>query len=269
MSFQLKLDPTTGIATLTGLTVDKVEGAVSQEDLALILEKLESIEAAMPANSSIGFSIVVGEDEGGDIYYRDNEGKLERLPIGEEGQILSIEDGFPAWKNSSGSGGNPSIFDIEGLPFSLQQRNSMVARNFERITQAGSGQFTLFEREIYRGDYSENACLEMYALFALENTDASSSLSFSINNQVISIAYPGNASAFQMEKRLFLRNSFNSQVAINAAYNGNIGADNWSGNGTTAYSINMEDSFTFRIASSLQNPSDIIYLDAAFLRINY
>lgn len=270
MPFELTLNPVTGKATLTGLTVDKVEGAVSQSDLDLILEKLENIEAAMPTNPSIGISIIIGNDEPGDIYYRDAENKLQRLPAGSEGQVLGIEEGLPAWKSfSGGSDGNLSIFSIEGLPFALQQRPAMVARSTERISKSGFGEHTLFEQTIYQGDYSERACLEMYALFALEDVDASSSLSFSINNQLIAIAYPGNASVFQMEKRLFLRGAFDSQVAANAAYNGNTGADNWSGNSTTAYSIDMEGSFTFKIAANLQNSSDIVCLDAAFLRINY
>lgn len=39
----------------------------------------------------------LGDDAAGDIWYRDRDGQLARLPAGSNGQVLTIVDGVPAW----------------------------------------------------------------------------------------------------------------------------------------------------------------------------
>lgn len=43
----------------------------------------------------------IGDDATGDIYYRDSDGKVSRLAIGTDGQVLSVVSSLPAWINST------------------------------------------------------------------------------------------------------------------------------------------------------------------------
>lgn len=40
---------------------------------------------------------VLGDDATGDLWYRDRNGKLVRLPAGVDGQVLTMVGGVPAW----------------------------------------------------------------------------------------------------------------------------------------------------------------------------
>lgn len=51
-----------------------------------------------------GITTLLGSDATGDIYYRDSNGLLTRLPIGIAGQLLTIASGLPSWANLSVGG---------------------------------------------------------------------------------------------------------------------------------------------------------------------
>lgn len=54
--------------------------------------------AAASHTHTIGaWSIALGSDATGDIYYRNSSGVLTRLGIGSSGQVLSVSGGLPAW----------------------------------------------------------------------------------------------------------------------------------------------------------------------------
>lgn len=49
--------------------------------------------------STAGVALDIGSDATGDIYYRTSTGFFQRLPIGEEGQVLKVVSGLPQWSN--------------------------------------------------------------------------------------------------------------------------------------------------------------------------
>lgn len=59
----------------------------------------------LTASSNVlgGVTMTLGSDATGDLYYRNSGGVLTRLPIGANGQVLSVTSGLPAW-GSAGSG---------------------------------------------------------------------------------------------------------------------------------------------------------------------
>ena len=63
--------------------------------------------AAASHTHTIGaWTITLGSDATGDIYYRNSSGMLTRLGIGSSGQVLSVSGGLPAW--AAASGGSPA-----------------------------------------------------------------------------------------------------------------------------------------------------------------
>jgi hypothetical protein len=57
-------------------------------------------------NTLVGdLKVALGGDATGDLYYRDSNGFFARLPIGTNGQNMSIIGGLPAWVNGSSPGG--------------------------------------------------------------------------------------------------------------------------------------------------------------------
>lgn len=39
----------------------------------------------------------LGDDAPGDLWYRDADGRLARLPAGQDGQVLTMVGGLPTW----------------------------------------------------------------------------------------------------------------------------------------------------------------------------
>jgi hypothetical protein len=39
----------------------------------------------------------LGDDAAGDLWYRDQDGRLARLPAGADGQVLTMVGGLPRW----------------------------------------------------------------------------------------------------------------------------------------------------------------------------
>lgn len=50
--------------------------------------------------------VILGGDAEGDMYYRDGNGFLERLPLGSEGEILVAGEDAPEWQEGAPPGGN-------------------------------------------------------------------------------------------------------------------------------------------------------------------
>lgn len=57
----------------------------------------------MGVDAGSGLQINVGSDATGDIYYRNSSGYLTRLPVGTNGQVLTLASGLPSW--AAGGGG--------------------------------------------------------------------------------------------------------------------------------------------------------------------
>jgi hypothetical protein len=73
---------------------------LSREQILEILSEdplPEAIQNAIDNLLKAGVQFVLGLDAPGDLYYRSVSGSLARLSIGEEGQVLSVVSGFPAW----------------------------------------------------------------------------------------------------------------------------------------------------------------------------
>lgn len=47
-------------------------------------------------------AVDLGGDATGDMYYRNSGGAITRLPVGTNGQVLTLSSGLPSWQNASG-----------------------------------------------------------------------------------------------------------------------------------------------------------------------
>jgi hypothetical protein len=78
---------------------------------------LAASQSALVINNS-GFldSLNVGSDALGDIYFRDSAGLFQRLPIGTEDQVLTVQASlYPGWADATG--GDPNAFVQNGNSF--------------------------------------------------------------------------------------------------------------------------------------------------------
>jgi hypothetical protein len=75
----------------------------------------------IPVNSDIigGATIMgLGSDATGDMYYRDNQGLLHRIPKGTEDQVLTITSELPGWSNTNINLANDRLY--EGVDLSVK-----------------------------------------------------------------------------------------------------------------------------------------------------
>ena len=100
------LEGTSAAAHSSGATVKGVFTALMWNDMIDTIKKWFD-------KSSGAVSPALGSDANGDIYYR-GSGVLARLPIGSEGQVLTVSSSLPAW--SSSSGGTSYWTTVPGTP---------------------------------------------------------------------------------------------------------------------------------------------------------
>lgn len=79
--------------------------------------------------------IDLGGDSTGDIYFRNSSGFIEALPIGTNGQILSVNTGLPAWESNSSVLGYDTI-ETNGTP--VTQRSVMNFSTLFDVTDSAS-----------------------------------------------------------------------------------------------------------------------------------
>lgn len=86
-------------------------------------------------NLIAGTKVSLGSDATGDLYYL-NAGVLTRLPIGDNGQMLTVSSGIPAWVTGASPGGNAGG-DLAGTYPNPTIANSAVTfAKFQNITSA-------------------------------------------------------------------------------------------------------------------------------------
>jgi hypothetical protein len=64
-------------------------------DVATAVQLLQQAPGAVLVDGSQPPQL--GDDAPGDLWYRDLDGKLQRLPIGTSGQVLTVINGLPVW----------------------------------------------------------------------------------------------------------------------------------------------------------------------------
>lgn len=136
----------------------------------------------------LGIKLILGDDAPGDLYFRSSSGVLARLGIGNEGQVLVVRQGLPAWANQTGvnsgdiivndeirinCGGNDyqssdgkiwegdkyysggDAYDIEYYigPFTVTGTNDQALYKFERSADPGSFTYSI---PISSGNYNLN-----------------------------------------------------------------------------------------------------------------
>jgi hypothetical protein len=82
-----------GLTTLTGTTTI---------NLSSNPYTLTSSGAGMDITSGV-FSLDLGSDATGDIFYRNSSGAFTRLPIGTNGQTMQVSGGLPSWQTAAAS----------------------------------------------------------------------------------------------------------------------------------------------------------------------
>lgn len=89
--------------------------------------------ATLHVSGSVEFDL--GTDAEGDIYYRDASGILQALPVGNEGDLLVVQGGLPAWSVTGGSTGY-NLIQNEGV--SVTQRSTINLTNLLTATDVGA-----------------------------------------------------------------------------------------------------------------------------------
>ncbi len=80
-----------------------------------------------------GTKVALGSDATGDLYYL-NAGVLTRLPIGANGQMLTVSGGIPAWVTGASPGGNAGG-DLAGTyPNPAIANNAVTFAKFQNIS---------------------------------------------------------------------------------------------------------------------------------------
>lgn len=82
------------------------------------------------------FSLDLGSDATGDIYYRNSQGYLQRLGIGSNNQFLQVSSGVPTWQTQSPT--SPSVTYASSTQSFILPNNATVYIT-GRIVAAGSG----------------------------------------------------------------------------------------------------------------------------------
>lgn len=74
-----------------------------------------------------GVTMALGSDATGDVYYRNAGGVLTRLPVGSNGQVLTLATGIPSWATVSGTGTITSVTPGGGMVSSTTASCSQTA----------------------------------------------------------------------------------------------------------------------------------------------
>lgn len=108
----LQLDRQTGQGSIVGLN-DRIEEIVIASITQTISEQLAdnltetllldpmAIQNAINNTLRAGIKFLLGSDATGDVYYRQANGEVARLGIGQNNQALVVDNGLPSWKNQS------------------------------------------------------------------------------------------------------------------------------------------------------------------------
>lgn len=88
-----------------GISATTVQAAINELDT----EKITASSTNTLTNKTFsgstnvlgGVTVTMGSDATGDIYYRNSTGILTRLPVGSNGQVLTLAGGLPSWATPS------------------------------------------------------------------------------------------------------------------------------------------------------------------------
>ncbi len=109
------LDPIAAIVDNTGKVVVADEITYGATDTSVDLSSYGSITGtwkvkfAVGAQGPAGTSPITTE---GDIIVGDSSGDPDRLPVGNEGEVLTVVGGVPAWAAASGGGGDFLVMQV-------------------------------------------------------------------------------------------------------------------------------------------------------------
>ncbi len=99
-----------GAASLENLNalVSYVESNITTIITQLITPEIirEVFKEVIAETVKVSFIVDFEVNERGDIFYRDSDGSVQRLPIGDDGTILTVSNGLPSWQTNMG---RPSV----------------------------------------------------------------------------------------------------------------------------------------------------------------
>jgi hypothetical protein len=85
-------------ATVSYANAPQVADQEVQRALDAIIRDIQALQKGQQAVLVDGSRPpALGDDATGDLWYRDRNGKLVRLPAGADGQVLTMVGGVPAW----------------------------------------------------------------------------------------------------------------------------------------------------------------------------
>jgi len=120
----------------------------------------------------IAGGIKLGINNPFDMYYNDDYGNLNRIPIGEEDEVLSIVSGVPTWKESNYIGTFNALLDTQ--PYTLADIGKFV-----KVNDSGTGL-----------DYSTIPIPNLSGYVTIDTLQTITGLKYFKNNNGIQIGHP-------------------------------------------------------------------------------
>lgn len=139
------------------------------------------------------FSITLGSDATGDIYYRNSGGFFTRLPVSTDGKVLTLASGLPSWATASGGGSALT-------PTAVKTANYTATVSDFIPSDASGGSFTVTlpttpaDKSIIAVKLIAVASTNTVTIAAggsdvFNKTAGSTSLTLSLLNQVVTLQY--------------------------------------------------------------------------------
>jgi hypothetical protein len=127
----------------------------------------------------------------GDLYYRNGSGYFTRLPIGSEGQALSVVSGSPTWADAASPTLNTAT---KTSSYTVGTSDTVIFADATSgnvtITLPAAGSFSGYRFYVKRIDNSGNSC----TVAASDNIDGQAS--FTIDQQYTSVMVVSNGSSW-------------------------------------------------------------------------
>lgn len=143
-----------------------------------------------------GATMTLGSDATGDIYYRSAGGILTRLPVGSNGQVLTLASGLPSW--AAGGAGSSALSAITAATTTNSINNATFAQTWGWDTLTTQTGLSLTANGLSTGTIlalsSTSTVGNNGTLFSITRTGANGTATRTNNGALISVTTTGTTS---------------------------------------------------------------------------